>query len=147
MLFSFFRSVKRRALAKIAANHIAQAINEASGRFFLRDDRREFYMRVLEDEFVLSYLYGAISFSIVLMGVREEESMGYILCEVYERLFPGYGRSALDVCNTRVEEGNESFKSGSNAGYAEMKGMWDSPGVGLLWSLQNHLLDLQGRVP
>ena len=143
MLLRFFRSVTRRARAKVTAGHIADAINVASGRFFLRDDQAEILRRAVEDEFVLSYVYGAAIFGIGLLDEREQETLGYLILEVYERLFPGHGKDALAWCNVRLEEGNETFKRVSAIGYKEMKAVWDLPGVGLLWSLQNRLSDLQ----
>jgi hypothetical protein len=145
-LFGFLRSVNRRAKAKVTADQIAQAINAGSGGFFFCDDKVEFYRAVLEDELALSYLYGAIMFSIELTGEREEETIGYIDREVFERLFPGYGRSALEACNTRLKERNEAFKSGTKVGYVEMKGIWDSPGKGFLSSLHDRLSDLRARM-
>jgi hypothetical protein len=146
VLFSFLKSITRRAQAKTTADHIAQAIDFGSGRFFLDGNNRAISKAVLDDEFVLSYLYGAILFSIELVGEREEESVGYITWEVYERLFPGNGKSVLGTCNVKLEKGNQSFKSGVKTGYEEMKGIHDRPGVALLWSLRDHLLKLQKQI-
>jgi hypothetical protein len=145
-LLKLFRSIKRRAEAKNLAEQIALAINAGSGRFFLQDDKQQFYNAVLEDEFVLSYLYGTILFSIEIIGVHEEETVGYITWEVFERLFPGHGKGALGVCNIRVEERSENFTSGIKAGYGEMKGIWDSPGEGLLQSLNDYLSDFHEQM-
>ena len=146
MLFGFFRSVTRRAAAIPTAGHIADAINAGSGSFFIREGQGEFLLRALQDEFVLSYIYGATCFAIELVGEREEETIGYLLWEVYERLFPGNGKSALAKCNARLAEGNESFKSAAKTGYAEMKGIRDFPGEELLWSLRDYLEGLWGQM-
>jgi hypothetical protein len=119
-LFGFLRSVTCRAQAKITAGHIAEAVDSGSGGLLLGGKKREFSTAVLDDEFVLSYLYGAILFSIELVGERVEETIRYIVWEVYERLFPGNGKRILTMCNLRLEEANERFKSGVKTGYGEM---------------------------
>ena len=147
MLFGFFRSVTRRAAAIPTASHIADAINVGSGGFFLKESQGEFLRRALLDEFVLSYIYGATCFAIQLVAEREEETIGYLVLEVYQRLFPGHGKDALTWCNMRLKEGNETFKHVSGVGYKEMKVVWDSPGVGLLSTLHNRLSNLQDEPP
>ena len=147
-MFDFFRTVKRRADAIKIADKVAPILIEASGMELYFNDRKRFSEIAVQDDFILSYFYGVIVCSI---GSSQEqlhpETTGYFLMEIFERLFPGFGQSALEKCNIRRAEGDEKFASGGNLGFEEMEKAIGSieaaeKEVKILYSLHRHILQL-----
>jgi hypothetical protein len=138
MFERFFRSVHRRADAIRIAEAALKCLSPV---FFVADCAPEgkLKMGIKEDEFVISYVYGVVIFFVDLMQVADDETKGYVLLEVYDRLFPGHGRAIVSLCDARAMERADAFIAGMKTGFGEMSRVAESEGASGLPGLLDYL--------
>lgn len=144
MLGGLLKSAKARANAIRIASAISPVLLASSGLALVADGYRgPISEALLHDEFVLSRFQGAIVRCIEVYGIRDNEAIGHALWKTFDLLFPGHGRSALELCNKRLTEGDKVFKEGVGNGWQEMGIVIDTGGKALLVSIHERILQLE----
>jgi hypothetical protein len=121
VVWGFLKEVSRRAKAISIADSIAPLLLASSRLGFVLPDQRGRISEALRsDELVLSLFYGAIARCIEEYGLKDVGTVGHAMWVTFDRLFPGHGRTILDLCNKRLEEKDKAFKEGVRSGMEEM---------------------------
>ncbi len=135
-MFYFFSNDRRRRTR--AAENITWIFYSALlGPLDL--ERGKLPERLRHDIFLLAYIYGVTSYMSVVSRIKDTREIGFLVMEVYERLFPGRGEEIVEQCNNLVTAKDELFLSVVRTAQSEMGTLFRNGGRGIPRSLIEHI--------
>jgi len=117
-MFDRMKAVKKLWHADKAAKQIVSWL--APCLFFARDASGRLDPKLQDDEFVLGYVYGVITISVERLAITDEAEGGYTIQQVFEHIFPNNGRRLTEICNSRIREYDQLFRTAIRFGFKEM---------------------------
>ena len=136
-MFERFKSAKRLRNADKAAAQIVSLL--ASSLYFARNASGTLDSEMQNDYFVLAYVYGAIGASVEALGMTNQEEIGYVVPQVFERIFPDNGRRLAEVCNLQAAQKEKAFLKNVQLGLTEMAEVLKSNGQSVPKALLDHV--------
>ena len=86
-----------------------------------KDEDGEVISDIRDDDFVLTYIFGAVLGCIESSGKKADpEFTGLVLRQTLERLF-GRGQERAELCAALARRGEEDFSCGIAIGYADVR--------------------------
>jgi hypothetical protein len=86
-----------------------------------KDEDGEVISDIRDDDFVLTYIFGAVLGCIESSGKKADpEFTGMVLRQTLERLF-GQGQERAELCAALARRGEEDFSCGIAIGYADVR--------------------------
>jgi hypothetical protein len=112
----FFRVLKSRRADRIA-RELVVLLRRGLAPF--KDE--EVMSDICDDDFVLTYIFGAVLGCIESEGKKADpEFTGMVLRQTLERLF-GQGQERAELCAAMARRGEEDFSYGVAIGYADVR--------------------------
>jgi len=130
-------SGKRRRRSRAASNVLQVLYSAFLGPLDLENGK--FPEKVRHDVFVLAYIYGVTGFMSVVSKIRDTREIGFLVMEVYERLFPGRGEEIVEQCNNLVTTRDEFFLSVVRTAQSELETLFRNDSRGIPRSLIEHI--------
>jgi hypothetical protein len=93
--------------------------------------------RLKSDQFVVGYIYGATA--VWSLRHEDQQEKGFLIQQVFERLFPDEGRTLTETCTQWARQKNAEFVRAGGLGYKEMIEAVDSEGQKSLRGLMDHI--------
>ena len=118
MFKRFFRGLKLRRADRIARELVVPL---RRGLAPFKDEDGEVISDIRDDDFVLTYIFGAVLGSIESTGKKADpEFTGMALRQTLEYLF-GQGQERAELCAALARRGEEDFSYGVAIGYADVR--------------------------
>ena len=95
--------------------------------------------KLMSDEFVIAYVYGATCVCLDALSVTDDAEAGFAIKQVFDRLFPNEGSTVTEFCKQRVIQKNPEFMRVLKLGFAEMFETLKSEGKKTSESLLDHV--------
>jgi hypothetical protein len=114
----FFRAMKFRRADGIARELVVPL---RRGLAPFKDEDGEVISDIRDDDFVLTYIFGAVLGCIESSGKKADpEFTGMVLRQTLELLF-GQGQQRAELCAALARRGEEDFSYGVAIGYADVR--------------------------
>ena len=91
--------------------------------------------KLKDDFFIIAYIYGVIGFVSIVSHIDNERQKGLLIYDVFEKLFPDYGKEITEKCNQLVTNDDKQFLSIFNKAISEIEMVYKNNGNGSLPSL------------
>ena len=118
MFTRFFRALKMRRADRIAQELV---VSLRRGLAPFKDEDGEVISDIRDDDFVLTYIFGAVLGCIESSGKKADpEFTGMVLRQTLEHLF-GQGQERAELCAALARRGEEDFSYGVAIGYADVR--------------------------
>ena len=118
MFNRFFRGIRLRRADRIARELVVPL---RRGLAPFKDEDGEVISDIRDDDFVLTYIFGAVLGAIESSGKKAEpEFAGLVLRQTLEYLF-GQGQERAELCAALARRGEEDFSYGVAVGYADVR--------------------------
>lgn len=118
MFKRLFRSWQFRRADRIARDLVVPL---RRGFALFKDEDGEVISDIRDDDFVLTYIFGAVLGSIESPGKKANPVFtGMVLRQTLEYLF-GQGQERAELCAALARRGDEDFNCGAAIGYADVR--------------------------
>lgn len=119
MFKRLFRSWQFRRADRIARDLVVPL---RRGLAPFEDEDGEFISDIRDDDFVLTYIFGAVLGSIESSGKKAKPAFtGMVLRQTLQYLF-GHGQERAELCAALARRGEKDLNSGLATGYADVRG-------------------------
>jgi hypothetical protein len=114
----FFRALRLRRADQIARGLVVPL---RRGLAPFKDEDGEVLSDIRDDDFVLTYIFGAVLGCIESSGKKADpEFAGMVLRQTLEYLF-GHGQERAELCAALARRGEEDFSCGVAIGYTDVR--------------------------
>ena len=93
-------------------------------------------LKLKDDPFIIAYIYGLIGFISVIFNIKSERQKGFLIIDVFNKLFPGYGMDITGKCNQLIRNSNSKFLDTVKIALSEIEIAHKNKGNGNLPSLK-----------
>jgi hypothetical protein len=117
-VFERFKSARKVMRADKTARHVMLFLKPCL--IFVWKTDGGIHPELQADEFMLGYVYGVVAACAEVFKISDQEEVGYLIQQVFDRLFPGQGRSVTGICNQHALEKSTEFVRSTRLGFSEM---------------------------
>lgn len=118
MFKRFYRGLRLRRADQLARGLVVPL---RRGLAPFKDEDGEVISDIRDDDFVLTYIFGAVLGLIESSGRKADpEFAGMVLRQTLEYLF-GHGQERAELCAALARRGDEDFSCGVAIGYADLR--------------------------
>ncbi len=133
-MFNFLKTKKRIK----AVQKITQIIYSAL--FSLLDlENGNLQEKLKDDSFIIAYIYGISAFMTISFRIDNVRQKGFLIYEVYEKIFPEYGKEITERCNKLIADNDNQFLSIVNKAISEIEFVSKNNGNGSLPTLIDYI--------